>query len=194
LAAVIVAGVATMKNSMMRGATFSKSDLYVLGIKVVAFVLGIVYSSQVVSTIMNGWAADGAKTPVFKPDHVIGMIQGITTMRHEKYGPSLTPIVGENPIYLGSRLLIQIPGRFIGQKDRWLEQCCPGNGSPLTLTRAQLGRFVICAICEAESINQRDCCFAGSGLLVGGQMARREQNVIKDAQIGDQMEQLKDKP
>ena len=105
---------------------------------------------------MNGWVADGAKVPVFKTDYVIGMIQGVPAVRHEKYTPSPIPIIGENPIHLGSRLLIQIPGRLIGQKDRWLEQCCPGNGSPLTLARAQLGRLVICAICQTESIDQRD--------------------------------------
>ena len=73
-------------------------------------------------------------------------------MGHEDHRLTGLPEVRDDIEHLGGHLGIQSGGWLVQKEELWIDSECSGNGDPLALTTAELGRFLAGVRPEAQAL------------------------------------------
>jgi hypothetical protein len=111
-------------------------------------------------------------------------------MRHKDHRLTGLPKIRDDVEHLRGHLGIQSGRGLVQKEELWIDSECSGNGDPLALTTAKLGRFLACVRPEAQALENS----SRSLMRIGESMNffQREQNILQGRKMWKEIVRLED--
>ena len=93
---------------------------------------------------------------VLEPDDAIGAVGDASIVGDHHDGQTPEVLFRQQIEDLGSGMLVEVAGRFVGEKDLRIVDEGPGDGHPLAFAAGKLAGAVVQPVSEAERLQQLD--------------------------------------